>query len=140
MTNFRLPECHKVNSQRIKVLTRGTFDEMVVTQTQGTFELSSVGIITKHEAVELTGDVEAAVVAMAEPFAEGSSSISVWVLCSTTAGKDHQGAVSVTDNMTVLQRTVKVHCRHALISQCIGWIGDATTAVWRERCSKKVCT
>jgi hypothetical protein len=26
--NFRLPECHKVNSQRIKVLTRGTFDEM----------------------------------------------------------------------------------------------------------------
>jgi hypothetical protein len=70
--NFRLPECHKVNSQCIKLLTRGSFDEMAITQTKGTMELPVVGITgIKHDAIELAGDVEAAVITMAEPFAEG---------------------------------------------------------------------
>jgi hypothetical protein len=48
--NFRLPECHKVNSQCVKVLSCGTFDEMLITQTESILELPAVGITSvRHE-------------------------------------------------------------------------------------------
>jgi hypothetical protein len=132
--NFRLPECHKVNSKRIKLPTRGSFDEMVITQTEGALELPAVGITSvRHEAVELAGDVEAAVITMAEPFAEGlkfhkrvgslfhyrRERPSYCAICDRQHDSDNTLYVSVAKNC------VKVHCRHAPRSQCIGWIGDA---------------
>jgi hypothetical protein len=115
------------------VLSHGIFDEMVITQTEGILELPAVGITgVRHKAVELVGDVEAAVITIAEPFAKGlkfhkhvgslfhyrRERPSYYTICDRQHDSDNTLYVSVAKNC------VKAHCRHASRSQCIRWIGD----------------
>jgi hypothetical protein len=107
---------------------------MVITQTKGTLELPTVGITgVRHEAIELVGDVEATVITMAEPFAEGLKFHmhvgSLFHYCKerplycTICDRQHDS-----DNtlyVSIAKNCVKTHYRHASKSQCIRWIGDA---------------
>lgn len=71
--NFRLPECHKVGSARVKKLLNGAVDaDAIITNTAGCKMLPRVC----KAAVQLCDDVvvdckEAEVIAMAAPFTEG---------------------------------------------------------------------
>jgi hypothetical protein len=103
LSKIKLPKCHKINSQHVKVLSCRTFDEMVRRQTEGTLELPTVGItVVRHKILELAGNVEAAVITMAEPFAEGLK------FHKQVGSLFYYRRTVVTDNMTVITPCMQV--------------------------------
>lgn len=126
---FRLPECHKAGSGRIKVITQGKFDDMIITQTAGTNNLTEYNVKVKIEAPQLAAPgIEAAVLNIAEPYSAGCKfhkrvgnlfsyrriASSNCVLCERVHDADN------TMFVTVNNRRVKLHCRHAQNTLQIG--------------------
>lgn len=69
--NFRLPGCHKVGSSRIKRVFQGAEDSMLITQVGNTRALPALNIRAEKSFNLITGVDEAAVIKMAEPYADG---------------------------------------------------------------------
>jgi hypothetical protein len=133
--NFRLPHCHKVNSNRIKVPIQGTADDLIITQTTATRLLPAFNIGgVKPLAPELDPGAEQTVLNLVAPYAQGHrfhsrqgnlfsyrrESASMCELCQRVHENDN------TLFATVAHGCVKVHCRHAKNSLFIGRIDDST--------------